>query len=117
MSTAFSRTARALANDGFRGSLVALTLAGLLLAAWLVWFLVAPIPRYEVTSTARLEVDQQIRPVQSPVLARVVTTNLQLGRVVHAGDLLVGLDSATERFQVPEETAHLRRWRRRLRRC
>src|SRR5882757_6935872 len=107
MSTAFSRTARALANDGFRGSFVALTLAVVLLAAWLVWFLVAPIPRYEVTSTARLEVDQQIRPVQSPVLARVVTTNLQLGREVHAGDLLVELDSATERFQVQEETAHM----------
>jgi len=107
MSTAFSRTARALANDGFRGSFVALTLAVLLLAAWVVWFVAAPIPRYEVTSTARLEVDQQIRPVQSPVLAKVLTTNLQLGRDVHAGDLLVELDSATERFQVQEETAHL----------
>lgn len=107
MSTAFSRTARALASDGFRGSFVALTFALLLLGAWLVWFFFAPIPRYEVTSTARLEVDQQIRPVQSPVLARVVTTNLQLGREVHAGDVLVELDSATERFQVQEETAHV----------
>ena len=107
MPTAFSRTARALASDGFRGSFLALALAVLLLAAWLGWFLLAPIPRYEVTSTARLEVDQQIRPVQSPVLARVVTTNLQLGRDVHAGDVLVELDSATERFQVQEETAHV----------
>jgi len=107
MSTAFSRTARALANDGFRGSFLALTFALLLLGVWLVWFFLTPIPRYEVTSTARLEVDQQIRPVQSPVLARVVTTNLQLGREVHADDVLVELDSATERFQVQEETAHV----------
>ena len=107
MSTAFSRTARALTNDGFRGSFVALTCAILLLAAWLAWFFLAPIPRYEVTSTARLEVDQAIRPIQSPVLAKVVTTNLQLGRDVHAGDVLVELDSATQRFQVQEETAHL----------
>jgi hypothetical protein len=89
------------------GLVTALTFALLLLGAWLVWFFFAPIPRYEVTSTARLEVDQQIRPVQSPVLARVVTTNLQLGREVHAGDVLVELDSATERFQVQEETAHV----------
>jgi membrane fusion protein (multidrug efflux system) len=82
-------------------------LAVVLLAAWVAWFFLAPIPRYEVTSTARLEVDQEIRPVQSPVLAKVLTTNLQLGRDVHAGDLLVELDSATERFQVQEETAHL----------
>jgi len=107
MSTAFSRTARALASDGFRGSFVALMFALLLLGAWLIWFFFAPIPRYEVTSTARLEVDQQIRPVQSPVLARVVTTNLQLGREVHAGDVLVELDAATQRFQVQEETAHV----------
>jgi len=45
--------------------------------------------------------------VQSPVLARVVTSNLALGREVHAGDVLVELDSATEQFQVQEETAHL----------
>ena len=107
MSTAFSRTARALATDGFRGSFFALVFSILLLGGWLVWFFFAQIPRYEVTSTARIEVDQQIRPVQSPVLARVVTTNLQLGREVHAGDVLVELDSATERFQVQEETAHM----------
>ena len=107
MSTAFSRTARALAADGFRGSFFALVFSLLLLSGWLVWFFFAQIPRYEVTSTARIEVDQQIRPVQSPVLARVVTTNLQLGREVHAGDVLVELDSATQRFQVQEETAHV----------
>ncbi len=107
MSTAFSRTARALAADGFRGSFLALTFTLLLLAAWVGWFFFAQIPRYEVTPTARLEVDQEVRPVQSPVLARVVTSNLELGRVVHAGDVLVELDSETQRFQVQEETAHV----------
>jgi membrane fusion protein (multidrug efflux system) len=107
MSTAFSRTARALATDGFRGSFLALIFSIVLLAAWLGWFFFAQIPRYEVTSSARLEVDQEVRPVQSPVLARIVTSNLQLGREVHAGDVLVELDSATERFQVQEETAHV----------
>ena len=107
MSTAFSRTARAMAADGFRGSFVAIAFSLLLLGAWLAWFFFAPIPRYEVTPTARLEVDQLIRPVQSPVLARIVTSNLQIGRVVQAGDVLVELDSATQRFQVQEEMAHM----------
>ncbi len=107
MSTAFSRTARALATDGFRGSFLALGFAFMLLTGWLAWFFLAKIPRYEVTSTARLEVDQEVRPIQSPVLARVVTSNLQLGREVRAGDVLVELDSNAERFQVQEETAHV----------
>ena len=107
MSTAFSRTARAMAADGFRGSFVAIAFSLLLLGAWLAWCVFAPIPRYEVTPTARLEVDQLIRPVQSPVLARIVTSNLQIGRVVQAGDVLVELDSATQRFQVQEEMAHM----------
>jgi multidrug resistance efflux pump len=107
MSTAFSRTARALATDGFRGSFVALGLTIVLLAGWLAWFFFAQIPRFEVTNTARLEVDQEVRVIQSPVLARIVTSNLQIGREVHAGDVLVELDANAERFQVQEETAHV----------
>ena len=107
MSTAFSRTARALESDSFRGSVLASIFAFALLAAWLAWFFFAKVPRYEVTSTARLEVDQEIRPIQSPVLARVVTTNLQLGREVQAGDILVELDANSEHFQAEAESAHL----------
>ena len=107
MSTAFSRTARALEADSFRGSFLALAFAFALLGAWSLWFFFSSVPRYEVTATARLEVDQEIRPIQSPVLARVITTNLQLGREVKVGDVLVELDSNAEHFQSEAETAHL----------
>src|SRR5258708_4136000 len=54
MSTAFSRTARALAHAGFRGSFVALTLAVLLLAVWGRWCVGGPVRRGGGASPARV---------------------------------------------------------------
>ena len=107
MSTPFPRTVEALRIDRFRGSLLVLTLVTALLAGWLAWFFLAAITRYEVTSTARLEIDQEATLVQSPVTARVETTNLVLGRQVRAGEILVELDSNAERLQVQEERRRL----------
>jgi membrane fusion protein (multidrug efflux system) len=107
MSTPFPRTVEALRIDRFRGSLLVLTLVTVLLACWLAWFFLAAITRYEVTSTARLEIDQEATLVQSPVTARVETTNLVLGRQVRAGEILVELDSNSERLQVQEERRRL----------
>ena len=107
MSTSFPRTIEALRIDRFRGSLLVLLLVAMLLACWLAWFFLAAITRYEVTATARLEIDQEAYLVQSPVTARVQTTNLVLGRQVKAGDILVELDSNPERLQVQEERRRL----------
>jgi membrane fusion protein (multidrug efflux system) len=107
MSTSFPRTVEALRIDRFRGSLLVLVLVAALLACWLAWFFLAAITRYEVTPTARLEIDQEAYLVQSPVTARVQTTNLVLGRQVKAGDILVELDSNPERLQVQEERRRL----------
>jgi len=107
MATPFSRTLRALKADSFRGSLAALACVLALLGGWMAWFFLARVARYEVTNTARLEVDQEIHPVQSPVLARVVSTNLVLGKEVQAGDVLVELDANAERLQVEEQRTQL----------
>lgn len=107
MSTSFPRTLAALRVDRFRGALVVLCLVAMLLAGWSAWFFRAAITRYEVTGSARLEIDQEVHLVQSPVAARVQTTNLVLGRQVTAGDLLVELDSTSERLQVQEEQRRL----------
>jgi len=107
MPTPFSRTLRALEADSFRGSLVALVFVVALLGGWLAWFFLAKIARYEVTDTARLEVDQESHPVQSPVLARVVSSNLALGKEVQAGDVLVELDTNAEQLQVAEQRTQL----------
>ena len=107
MATPFARTLRALKADSFRGSLLALVFVIALLGGWMAWFFLARVARYEVTDTARIEVDQETHPVQSPVLARVVLSNLVLGKEVNAGDDLVELDSNAERLQVEEQRTQL----------
>lgn len=80
-----------------------LLVAASLLGAWSCWFFLGGIARYEVTATARLEIDQQTTQVQSPVLGRVESSNLTLDRAVAAGDVLVHLDANQENLQVTEE--------------
>jgi multidrug resistance efflux pump len=107
MSTSFTRTVRALEADGFRRTLVVLGVAVVLLAAWGAWFLLAPVVRYEVTETARLEVDRAIYPVQSPLQGRVAATILELDARVETGAVLVELESTAERLQMEEERARI----------
>jgi membrane fusion protein (multidrug efflux system) len=79
----------------------------LILAAWAAWLLLARVALYEVTDTARLEVDSAVHPVDSPASGRVVATHLAMGADVQAGDVLVEFDSKTERLQLNEEQAQL----------
>jgi len=98
---------RALEADRSRGSLLALFYVVVLLAGWLAWFFLARVTRYEVTDRARLEVTEEAHVVGSPIVARVLTSNLVLGREVKAGDILVELDANAERLQVQEARTHL----------
>jgi membrane fusion protein (multidrug efflux system) len=107
MATPFARTFRALESDSFRGSLFALGVVFVLVGGWAAWFFLAKVARYEVTENARIEVDQETHPVQSPVLARIVSSNLVLGQEVKAGDVLVELDSNAEQLQVAEQRTQL----------
>ena len=107
MSTAFSRTLRALQVDGFRVSLAGILVAAVLIGAWTAWAVTARLTLYEVTPSARIEVDQAAHPIQSPLLGRIVTTRLTIGRDVRAGDVLVELDAEPQRLQIREEQARL----------
>jgi membrane fusion protein (multidrug efflux system) len=107
MSSSFPRTVEALRIDRFGGSLLVLLLVGALSGVWVVWFSLARITRYEVTASARVEIDQETHAIQSPVLARVEESHLTLGRQVEAGDTLVVLDGNSERLQVEEERKRL----------
>jgi membrane fusion protein (multidrug efflux system) len=103
MSTAFSRTLRLLDADRGRLPLAGLAAGVALLGGWTAWSLLSHVTLYEITPTARLEVDRAIYPIQSPMVGRVTATHLQVGRVVQAGETLVELDSSPERMQVSEE--------------
>ena len=57
MSTQFSRSIRSLNIDGFRASIVGMILAGLILVALIIWFLVAKVTLYETSSDVQLTAD------------------------------------------------------------
>jgi multidrug resistance efflux pump len=107
MAVAFAQSMRALAADRGRWSLTNLLLVCVLLGGWGVWFVDARVAVYEVTQTARLEVDRAVHPIATPVAGRVVVTHLVVGRAVQAGEVLVELDAEAPRLQYEEARARL----------
>jgi membrane fusion protein (multidrug efflux system) len=114
MPTPFSRSLRSLAADDFRWSRWCIVFAAVVLGLAAVWFFRADIPLYEISRTARLEVEQEVHPVAAPVAGRVVATHLQLGQEVEAGALLLELDSQNQQLRAEEERATLTKLSRQL---
>jgi multidrug resistance efflux pump len=96
-----------LAADSFSHSMLGTLLAAALLSSWVTWFFLAGVALYEVSETARLEVDQAAHTVEAQVAGRVSATHLVLGREVQIGDVLVELDADTQRLQLKEEQTRL----------
>jgi multidrug resistance efflux pump len=101
----FSRTLRSIEVDRFRFELIAVALAMVLLAAWGLWFFLAKISLYEVSESARIEVNQAVHPLESPLIGRVAASVLTLGQRVRAGDVLVELETRTYRLELAEVAA------------
>lgn len=68
MATSFPRTLRSIRNDGYHVSLLSLAIAGVILAAWLVWFFIAPLPHYVSSSQISVNRDGTLQ-VQFPEAA------------------------------------------------
>ena len=103
----FAQTTRALARDRPRAAFVVAGLAAIVAAAWAVWFVRAQVTVYETSDAARLEADLAAHRVDAPVGGRVTKTNLVLGSVVTAGEVLVELDAETEQRRLTEERTRL----------
>jgi len=101
--TAFSLTFSRLLADRGRSAARILLGAVLLLGAWCWWAAKVPVTLYEVSSTARVELDAATYPIQSPLLGRVVETSLRVGQVVRRGDVLVEIDAMPDRLQLQQE--------------
>ena len=82
-------------------------LAGACLVGWLAWFGLGRVTVYEVSQRARLEAAVAARDVTSVQPGRLTVSTLQIGRRVQAGDVLVELDTASERLKLDEEVARL----------
>lgn len=96
MPATFVRTMRSVEADGLRG-LLRLLIPLVLLAAWSGWLFLARVSVYAVSDTARLEAESAAHAVQAPVAGRVARVAMTLGADVHAGDLLVELESEKEK--------------------
>ena len=73
-----------------------------LLGTWGAWCGLARVVVYEVTPSARLEVEQAGHPIAAPGAGRVVATYLDVGRTVEAGEVLLELDTEAARLAYDE---------------
>lgn len=108
MANSFSQTTRSLNGDKSSIGAFLWLLALLLLGAWSAWFLLVPVTVYEVSKTARVEVEKAAHPITAQTNGKVLSTTMQLDKVVKAGDILVVLDSRGEQLALAEEEARLR---------
>jgi membrane fusion protein, adhesin transport system len=108
MANAFSRTQRSLANDTSGRSLTIWALVLVLLAAWLGWSLFTHVTVYEVSTSARLEVEHAAHAAAALLPGRILSTSVQLGKRVRAGEVLAELDARSERLRLAEEQTRLR---------
>jgi multidrug resistance efflux pump len=76
MSSPFSRSRRVIESDRFL-NWPALVIAIGLFAAWASWFLLARVPLYESSATARIEATATTHRVDARLSGRVVRVNLQ----------------------------------------
>jgi multidrug resistance efflux pump len=103
----FSQTTRSLANESARFAHLAWIAGGMLLAGWLLWLFFGSVTVYEISKRARVEVRSAPHHVAALLASKVVTTSLEIGREVRAGDILVELDASSERHRLAEEEARL----------
>ena len=105
MPTPFTRTLKSLDSDSAGWTIAGIAAAALLAAGCGLWMALAPVTLYEVTNSARVEVNDAVYPVASPVAGRVIHSRLAIGREVKEGEVLVEIDSAAEQLDIREQQA------------
>lgn len=108
MANVFPRTTRSLQASTSRTTLWLWLISSIWLLMWLLWFFLADISVYETSLIARFEVEDATHPVSSSVTGRIVKSDVELGKKVSKGDILVQLDSHTQILQLAEEQAKKR---------
>jgi membrane fusion protein (multidrug efflux system) len=79
----------------------------LVLAGLSAWGVLARVPVYAVAAHTPLALDPALQVVTAPVAGQVRVTHLQVGREVQAGEVLVELESTTQRLQLEEARQRL----------
>lgn len=107
MANSFYRVRQSLRADNGLKSVTGLVIALSLGAAWLVWASRARITRYELSDSARLELDGAAFPVQANAGGELIASSLVLGKEVQAGDVLAELDDRDQRLTLQQERTRL----------
>lgn len=107
MASSFTSTTRSLARETSTVAIIAWAACAVLLCVWLGWFFLSRVTVYEVSRSARLEVQQSAHPVASVMAGKLVSTSMVLGQEVREGDVLVQLDASAEQARLAEEDARL----------
>jgi membrane fusion protein (multidrug efflux system) len=87
-------------------TVLGLILITALITFWCGWLVVAQISVYEISTSARLEVER-VHPVVADVAGRIVASHLALGRQVQTGDMLIEIEAGREELETIEERARL----------
>jgi multidrug resistance efflux pump len=96
MSVLFSRTVRSLSAASARRQRVALIVALLFVAGWVVWAFAARVSIVAVSTRGRLETRRAVHQLSAPVSGTVALARLTLGRDVRRGEVLLEIDSREE---------------------
>lgn len=104
-SDAFAATEQQLGKDRVRKQALLLAIPLALALGWTAWLLCARVSVYATTDQARVEVAQAAYLIQAPVSGRVIKSNLELGRDVEPGTVLVELEAGPQKIRVQEEEA------------
>lgn len=102
MPSAFARTMRSLELDSYRPAFVLGAVAVPLLAGWVAWATLSRAPVFAVTTQGRTEIEGSVIPVDVGDQGRVVSSQLQLGRHVNEGDVLLQLDTTLDKAKLDE---------------
>jgi membrane fusion protein (multidrug efflux system) len=103
MSDSFVSTEHQLAVDRVLKHALLLTITLCLAIGWVAWALFSRIAVYASTEQARIEVAQAVFFVQAPASGRVRKSDLELGREVEPGTVLVELEADPQKLRVEEE--------------
>lgn len=107
MANTFHRVNQSLRADNGVVSAITVLVAALLLAGWLAWAFQSRITRYEISDSARLEVDRAAYPIEAGVAGRLAVSRLVLEKEVRAGEILAEIDSTPQTLSLQEQRLRL----------
>jgi membrane fusion protein (multidrug efflux system) len=105
MPSNFHQVTASIRSDHWGKSATVLIAAVVLIGSWGMWAHLARITQYEVSDSARLEIQSAPAAIQAGFNGRVSAIYMKLGQSVKAGDVLIAADTHSEQLALAEQIA------------